>query len=96
MAKVKSPDRPQGEPLASHDRPLERAPKAGAATDEPIVLDNLPEVIPVTAPELEVIETYLGNLIDRMLLDAAASSGAVTPISMPNPGKPARASRPRS
>ena len=95
MAKVKSPDWPQGEPLAAHDRPLERGPKAGAPTDEPIVLDNLPEVIPVTAPELEVIETYLGNLIDRMLLDAA-SSGAVTPISMPNPGKPVRASRPRS
>jgi len=46
----------------------------GAATDEPIVLDDLPGVIPVTRRELEIIETYLGNLIDRLLLDAASSS----------------------
>jgi hypothetical protein len=72
-----------------------RGPKAGAATDEPVVLDNLPEVIPVSAPELEVIETYLGNLIDRLLLDAA-SDRATTQTSTFNPGKPVRASRPRS
>ncbi len=69
MAKVKSPDQPQREPLAAQDRPFKRGPKAGAATDEPIVLDNLPELIPVTGPELEVIETYLGTLIDGLLAE---------------------------
>jgi hypothetical protein len=72
-----------------------RDPKAGAATDDPIVLDNLPEVIPVTRRELEVIETFLGSLIDGLLLDAA-SDMAMAPLSIPNPGKPARASRPKS
>jgi hypothetical protein len=38
------------------------------------VLDDLPEVIPVTGPELDVIETYLGNLIDQFLLDAASDA----------------------
>jgi hypothetical protein len=33
---------------------------SGATTDEPIVVDDLPEVLPVTGPELNVIETYLG------------------------------------
>lgn len=72
-----------------------RDPKAGAATDDPIVLDNLPVVIPVTRRELEIIETFLGSLIDRLLMDAA-SDRAMTPLSIPNPGKPIRASRPRS
>jgi hypothetical protein len=72
-----------------------RAPKADAATDDPIVLDNLPVVIPVTRRELEIIEIFLGNLIDGMLLEAASDS-AMTPLSLPKPGKPIRASRPRS
>jgi hypothetical protein len=66
----------------------------GAATDEPIVLDDFPEVIPVARPELEVIETYLGGLIDRLLMDAA-SDRAKAPVST-NSGQPIRASRPRS
>jgi hypothetical protein len=72
-----------------------RDPKVGAATDDPIVLDNLPAVIPVTRRELEVIETFLGNLIDGLLLDAA-SDMAMAPLFVPNPGKAARASRPKS
>lgn len=70
-----------------------RASKAGTATDDPIVLDNLPELIPITRRELEIIETFLGNLIDGLLLDAASD---VAPVSIPNSGKPIRASRPRS
>jgi hypothetical protein len=58
----------------------------GAAADRPIVLDDLPGVIPVTGPELEVIETYLGGLIDRLLMDAA-SARAMAPVST-NFGKP--------
>jgi hypothetical protein len=30
-----------------------RGPTAGATTNEPIVLDDLPDVVPVTGPELE-------------------------------------------
>lgn len=59
---------------------------AGPATDEPVVLDDLPERIPVTGPELDVIETYVRNLIDRLLMDAA-SDRAVTP-SRPTQGCP--------
>ncbi|MFZ5681575.1 MAG: hypothetical protein ACOY91_17650 [Pseudomonadota bacterium] len=42
------------------------------------MLDDLPEVIPVTGPELDVIETYLGNLIDQFLLDAASDATTST------------------
>ena len=59
------------------------------------MVDNLPEVIPVTVPELDVIETYLGGLIDG-LLTYADSEGAGTPSPTSNPGMPIRASRPRS
>lgn len=55
---------------------------AGGTTGEPSVLDDLPEVIPVTGPELDVIEIYLGNLIEQLLLDAA-SDRAVTPSTRP-------------
>jgi len=72
-----------------------RASKAGTATDDPIVLDNLPELIPITRRELEIIETFLGSLIDGLLLDPA-SDETMTPVSIPNSGKPSRASRPRS
>ena len=37
------------------------------------VVDDLPDVVPVTAPELAVIETYLGSLLDQLLADAKAS-----------------------
>ena len=84
----------QGDPLNTPGH-SKRGPKVGAATDEPIVLDDLPGLIPVTRRELEIIETFLGNLIDGLLLDTA-SDGVMKPISMPNPLKPARASRPRS
>lgn len=70
------------------------APKAGAGTNDPIVLDNLPVVIPVTRRELEIIETFLGNLIDGLLLEAASDSAVTS--SIPNPGRPIRVSRPRS
>ena len=33
----------------------------------PQVVDNFPEVVPVTRRELDVIETYLGGLLDDML-----------------------------
>lgn len=71
-----------------------RAPKAGTGTNDQIVLDNLPVVIPVNRRELEIIETFLGNLIDGLLLEAASDS-AVTSLSIHNPGRLIRVSRPR-
>lgn len=76
-------------------RPRRVRATSGATTDEPIVVDDLPEAIPVTASELAVIETYLGPLIDRLLAEAA-SEAAGTPSSTANSGVPARASRPRT
>jgi len=38
-----------------------------AAYDRLEVVDDYPEIVPVTQRELEVIETYLGSLLDDML-----------------------------
>ena len=92
---IASPRRRPDESRAPDAPKPQRCPTAGAATIEPTVVDNLPDVIPVTMPELDVIETYLGSLIDGLLADAN-SEGVVTPSSTPNPGMPIRASRPRS
>ena len=44
------------------------APGAPAlSSGDPIVRDNLGEPIPVTAAEVDVIETYLGSLLDELL-----------------------------
>lgn len=98
MARARNNARPRplrDKPHAPDLSPPECRPTADAATDESVVLDDLPELIPVTGPELDVIETHLGNLIDRLLMDAA-SNKAVTPAPTSNPGMPVRASRPRS
>ena len=89
------PRRLQDEPGAPKLPQPECGSTAGAAADEPGVLDDLPELVPVTGPELDVIEIYLGSLIDGLLTDAG-SEGAVTPSSTSNPGTPIRGSRPRS
>jgi hypothetical protein len=54
-----------------------RGPAAGAATNGLSVVDDLPDAVPVTALELAVIETYLGNLIDQLLADARATGSTV-------------------
>jgi hypothetical protein len=87
--------RPQDKSRAP-DGPQPRCcPAASATTNEPIVVEDLPEVMPVAVPELDVIETYLGGLIDGLLMDAGPE-GTVTPSSTSNPGMFIRASRPRS
>lgn len=93
MARAKSTHQ-RGKPCAPNLAQPEYGPITGGTIAEPSVLDDLPEVIPVTGPELDVIETYLGNLIDRLLMDAA-SDRAVTPTLASNPGMSIRASRPR-
>lgn len=85
LNRPRAPDLPQPERVRT---------KGGATTDEPIVVDCLAKAIPVTAHELDVIETYLGHLIDRLLIDAVSDRTA-TPSTF-NPGTPIRAPRPRS
>jgi len=80
VARAKSTHQLRGKPRAPNLARPECSPIAGGTTDEPSVLDDLPEMIPVTGPELDVIETYLGNLINQLLLDAACDM-AITPAS---------------
>ena len=35
--------------------------------DYPQIVDDFPEVVPVTQRELDIIETYLGSMLDDML-----------------------------
>lgn len=37
------------------------------AAPDPVVIDDLPEEIPVTARELDAIETYLGILLAKLV-----------------------------
>jgi hypothetical protein len=50
---------------------------------------------PTNRPWWTIIETYLGNLMDPLLVDAASDT-AVTPACTSNPGMPIRAARARS
>lgn len=86
-ARAKSTHQLRGKPRAPNLAQHECGPIAGGTTDELSVLDDLPEMIPVTRAELDVIETYLGNLIDRLLMDPA-SDRAVTPAPPPIEGYP--------
>lgn len=43
-------------------------------TGEIDVTDDLPDRAPVTASEVETIETYLGTSVDQFLADAAAGN----------------------
>ena len=40
-----------------------------------MVIDNLPVLIPVTVSELDAIQMYLGDLIDRLIADAISAAG---------------------
>lgn len=50
------------------------------------VVDDLPDLVPVTAPELAVIKTYLGNLIDQLLADAKTPGSTAKATRSPNEG----------
>ncbi len=56
--------RPQGRRQASRTRPFRAAPVKLAG---PGVFDDFPQIIPVSQRELEVIETYLNDLLDGVL-----------------------------
>lgn len=78
VAMAKSTHQLRGKPCAPDLAQPEYGPITGGTIDEPNVLDDLPEVIPVTGPELDVIETYLGNLIDQFLLGTASDASTST------------------
>jgi hypothetical protein len=40
---------------------------SGDSRQRPQVVDDLPAVVPVTQRELDVLETYLGSLLNEML-----------------------------
>lgn len=76
MAKSQKTRRPPPR-IASSDGPQrERCLPNGATPDGPIVLDDLPEPMPVTVRELDTIQIHLGDLIDRLIADAASATGA--------------------
>jgi hypothetical protein len=100
MTVTKARNAPRQRRLQEKSGPLELpqsvcSPTADATTNAPIVADDLATMIPVRGPGLEVIETYLGHLIDRLLMEAG-SDNAVMNASTPEPGTPIQASRPRS
>src|SRR5262249_55650188 len=53
-------------PNAQRRRNSELARRHDAVAD-PVVVDDFPQEIPITRPELDVIETYLGALPDDAL-----------------------------
>lgn len=44
-----------------------RSGAAPWAPDAPEIVDDLPDLVPVTQSEIDVIETYLGSLLDDLL-----------------------------
>ena len=60
------------------------------------MVDDLPDVVPVTAPELDAVETYLGGLIDQLLADAKAAECTAQADRPSNQRNAVAASRPRS
>ena len=59
--------------VASPQRPAARRCTRRVPPEQPTpeVLDDFPDVIPITSTELDVIETYLGGLIGELLGEAA-------------------------
>ncbi|MEY9387562.1 hypothetical protein ABIF93_005819 [Bradyrhizobium japonicum] len=92
---AKSQKAPLAPPRVTSVKDPERPTPAGAKSDDPIVLDDLPELIPITVRELDTIQIYLGDLIDH-LISGTVPEAVTKPISTPKPGKPARAARARS
>jgi hypothetical protein len=62
--------------------------RARRPAENPVVLDELPETIPITVRELEVIETYLGQLVDEVW--AAKTGEPNSGCAMPLRGRASR------
>ena len=59
------PPNSQQVPRRAHSHPTARRPEL--PKQGPQTIDDFPEVMSVTRGELDVIETYLGALLDEML-----------------------------
>jgi hypothetical protein len=94
VAKLAPPRRSQATSHAPDAPRRRRVPTAAATAIEPDVVDDLPETVPVSVSELNVIETYLGSVIDNLLTGAAAEP-LETPSSMTILRTPSRVSRTR-
>ena len=57
-----------------------------SAPVDPYVCDNFPAIVPVTRGEVEVIETFLGKLIDGLIGGTKPAPGA-TPKPSNNPNR---------
>ena len=55
------------QPMARANWAVSSTVRTGASPDHPQVIDDFPAVVPVTQRELEVLETYLGALLDGLL-----------------------------
>jgi hypothetical protein len=59
--------RREREPRHALTAPQTLAPAQSALPQGLHVIDDLPEAVPVCAPELEVIETYLGTVLNELI-----------------------------
>ncbi len=57
---------------AGHPAPIAKASSVG----DVVVLDNLGQLVPVRAAEVDVIETYLGHVLEELLASSKAGSDA--------------------
>jgi hypothetical protein len=59
----------QSEPVRWQLAGLRQSPTGTASVtrENPQIFDDFPEVVPVAQRELDIIETYLGSMVDDML-----------------------------
>jgi uncharacterized protein YqeY len=50
-----------------------KAVRNGADAADWVVVDNLPDLVPVSHDEIDVLETYLGALLDELLAGSHGS-----------------------
>jgi hypothetical protein len=71
--------RPESPPVHDREQPVENGQPCGASDSLVVVTENLEADHPITAAELAVIETYLGDIMDKLFEDMLASSGGANP-----------------
>jgi hypothetical protein len=69
--------RPESSPVHDREQPADNG-RCGVS-DSLVVVTDLDGDHPITSAELAVIETYLGNILDKLFEDMLASSGGANP-----------------
>ena len=73
MAKSHKVRRP-GPRVAPPKRPQpERPPRRSRVPDDSVVLDDLPELVPIITTELDTIQIYSDDLLDQLIADVPAA-----------------------